>query len=242
MRLAAVALLVAGLPAPERVVPLLEETYHVQGVAVDGALAWVSAVDREQRRCLLFQFSLEDGTLRQRTECGDRTRFHPGGIDIDESSLWTPAAEYKPDSSAWIERRDRRNGALLFRFEVKDHIGALTRLPDRLMGASWDARTIYEWTFDGKLIRRRVNPTPWRIQDWKYRDGALVCAAVAPRGSSEHSVVWLDPETLEVRRTLPVGVTDRGVPFTNEGLDVRGGKLYLLPEDAPSRLFVFSLP
>ena len=64
---------------------------------------------------------------------------------------------------------------------------------------------------------------------------------MAPRGSTDHSIVWFDPETLEVRRALAVGLTDRAVPFTNEGLDWAGDRLYLLPEDAPSRLFVFPM-
>lgn len=227
------------LPAPERVLTLQGATHHVQGVVVDGDAVWVTAVDRAMRRGLLFEFDGASGALRKTVASGEGSRFHPGGFDLDESSFWIPAAEYRAHSSAWIERRDHRTGALLSRFEVHDHIGAIARLPDRLLGANWDARVLYEWTLEGKLIRKRDNPTPWRFQDIKYRDGLLVCAAVAPRGSNDHSVVWLDPETLEVKRTLPVGLTDRGVPFTNEGLEFRNGKLYLLPEDEPSRLFVF---
>jgi hypothetical protein len=29
---------------------------------------------------------------------------------------------------------------------------------------------------------------------------------------------------------------------THEGMAIKGSRLYLLPEDAPSRLFVFALP
>jgi hypothetical protein len=32
------------------------------------------------------------------------------------------------------------------------------------------------------------------------------------------------------------------VPYTNEGMTIRGGSLYLLPEDERSRLFRFKLP
>ena len=42
-------------------------------------------------------------------------------------------------------------------------------------------------------------------------------------------------------RRVRAGKTDRGVSLTNEGMTFRGGKLYLLPEDDPSRLFVFDL-
>lgn len=241
MRLLAL-LLLAGLPAPERVLTLQGSSHHVQGIVVDGRALWVTAVNREQREGLLLAYDLEKGTLTSRVTCGEGERFHPGGFDSDDGSFWIPSAEYKAASSAWIERRDRRTGALISRFEVNDHIGAVARLPDRLLGANWDARRFYEWTLDGKLIRVRTNPTPWRFQDIKFRGGLVVGSAVAPRGSTDHSVVWFDPETLEVKRTIATGLTDRGVPFTNEGIDQVSGKLYLLPEDAPSRLFIFRLP
>jgi hypothetical protein len=34
----------------------------------------------------------------------------------------------------------------------------------------------------------------------------------------------------------------RVTPYTNEGMTLRDGVLYLLPEDEPSRLFRFRLP
>jgi hypothetical protein len=245
MRLASGLLLIASLsslPAPERVLALQGETHHVQGIALDGGGLWVTAVDRAQRQGLLLRFDLASGKPLLRLSSGEGERFHPGGFDLDATSLWIPAAEYKPLSSAWIERRDRHTGALLSRFETTDHIGAIARLPDRLLGANWDARRFYEWTTDGKLIRVRDNPTPWRFQDLKFRDGLLVGAGVGPKGSNQHAIVWLDPKTLQVRKLLPAGATDRGVPFPNEGLDLRDGRLFLLPEDTPSRLFTFSIP
>ncbi len=41
-------------------------------------------------------------------------------------------------------------------------------------------------------------------------------------------------------RRVEMGTTSRGVPFTNEGITFRGGRLYLLPEDDPSRLFILT--
>ena len=51
-----------------------------------------------------------------------------------------------------------------------------------------------------------------------------------------------DPETLVVKRQIVTGATDRGVAYTHEGMAVRDGILYLLPEDEPSRLLRFKLP
>ena len=38
---------------------------------------------------------------------------------------------------------------------------------------------------------------------------------------------------------LSAGNNDRGVPYTREGMAFRGNRILLLPEDGPSRLFVF---
>ena len=56
------------------------------------------------------------------------------------------------------------------------------------------------------------------------------------------AIDWIDPATLEVTRRIVTGVTDRGVPYTNEGMTIRGSSLYLLPEDDRSRLFRYQLP
>ena len=53
------------------------------------------------------------------------------------------------------------------------------------------------------------------------------------------AIEWWDPKSWKMVRRITVGMTDRGKPFTHEGMAWRGGRLYLLPEDAPSRLFVF---
>lgn len=51
---------------------------------------------------------------------------------------------------------------------------------------------------------------------------------------------WLALENYRLLRRDEMGLTSRGVPFTNEGMTYRSGKLYLLPEDDPSRLFILT--
>jgi hypothetical protein len=41
---------------------------------------------------------------------------------------------------------------------------------------------------------------------------------------------------------LPLGNTDRSQPLTREGMTLFENRLWLLPEDGDSRLFVFELP
>jgi hypothetical protein len=51
---------------------------------------------------------------------------------------------------------------------------------------------------------------------------------------------WLDYPSLSLIRRVTVGQTSRGVPYTSEGMAIRGDRVFLLPEDSPSRLFQFS--
>ncbi|NWG13260.1 MAG: alpha-L-fucosidase [Acidobacteria bacterium] len=224
---------------PEVVVNLPGETHHVQGLLVSGDRAFVTSVDRAALKGYLFEYDLKTGKRLRTVELQQGARYHPGGFDGDEDSLWVPVAEYRAASTTVIQRRSVKSLDLISSFEVPDHVGALAVGPDKLYAANWDACKLIDIAKDGKIIRIRDNPTPLRVQDWKYRHGTLIASAVAPPGSGDHAVVWLDPETLRVLKTYPAGTTDRGVPFTNEGLDSRDGTLYLLPEDSPSRLFVF---
>lgn len=245
--LVAVALMVPAFGAsptlertkPERVVALEGATHHVQGLLIDGTTAYVTSVDRESNKGFLFTYSLSDGRRLRSIEIQLGEMYHPGGFDADDEHLYIPVAEYRPNSRTVVQKRDKETLELVSSFEVGDHIGAVAVGSDRLYMANWDARKIYEYTFDGKMLRARRNPTPWRYQDMKYRYGSLVASALAPRPATNHSVVWIDPETLEPLRAVAAGATDRGVPFVNEGLDLRDGTIYALPEDAPSRIFVF---
>ncbi len=224
---------------PERVLTLGGKTHHVQGLLVTGDRAYVTAVDRAAQKGYLFEYDLKTGGRLRTVEVQRGARFHPGGFDGDGESLWIPVAEYRPGSSTVIERRSKKSLDLISSFEVADHIGALAVAPGKLYAANWDARKLIEFGLDGKILRSRDNPTALRIQDWKYRHGILVASAVTPDGVKGAAAVWLDPETLRVLKTVPAGVTDRGAPFSREGLDSEDGVLYLLPEDDASRVFEF---
>ncbi len=223
-----------------RTISLDGETHHVQGIAVDEGRLWVTAVDRAAGKGWLFEQELESGKRIRTAEISHGALVHPGGFDHDEDSLWIPVAEYRPDSRTTIQRRSKDTLELLSSFEVPDHIGALAVLPEGLLLANWDARKFYLYSRDGQLLSSRPNPNPTRYQEIKRRYGAIVASGLAGRGGDSRAVIeWLDPETLRPLGREALGRTDRGVPLTNEGMDLRDGYLYLLPEDSPSRLFVF---
>jgi len=217
-----------------RTVALEGNTHHVQGIDVRGSRFWLTAVDRTARKGYLFEYDLSTGKRLREVEVQSGAMFHPGGLQLDADSLWLPVAEYRRESHSRIERRSLENLQVISAFEVDDHIGAVACGKGRLYGANWDARQIYEWNPEGKLLRRRDNPSPVHYQDMKFIDGSLIA-------SGPGFIHWLDPESLSIRRQIKTGSTDRGVPFTNEGMALAPGSLYLLPEDAPSRLFEFRL-
>ncbi len=224
-----------------RTVPLEGTTYHVQGIAVDGARLWVTSVDTSASKAWLFEYDIDTGKRRRAVEMTDGARFHPGGLDEDIDSLWLPVAEYRAASSAIIEQRSKETLEVISRFEVGDHVGAVAVCGDQIIGANWDARTLYTWSRDGKLLAKRANPHETRYQDLKCDAGALVGSGTFPKPRAGGVVEWMDPETLDVLDAVHLGQTDRGRAYNAEGMAIRDGRLYLLPEDGQSRLFIFDL-
>jgi hypothetical protein len=213
---------------------------HVQGIDVEGGTLWITAVDDPARTGVLSRHDLASGRLLVTVDLRDGQRYHPGGIQVDGDALWVPLAEYRRSSSTWIQKRNKSTLELISQFAVADHIGCVAVAGGVVWGGNWDAARIYRWRDDGTLIDVRDNPTGTRYQDMKLVDGALVASGL--RSPGEGAIDWLDPETLAVRRRVLTGVTDRQVTYTHEGMTVRDGVLYLLPEDTPSRLFRFRLP
>jgi hypothetical protein len=230
----------AGEPKPIRTVSLKGDTFHVQGIDLENSRLWVTSVDKEGKRGLLLEFRLESGQLLRSLEVQQGDRYHPGGVMVDADSLWLPVAEYKRDSSALVQRRNKQTLQVISQFEVPDHIGAIAVTPDAIVGANWDSRDLYVWDRNGKLLRKSANPTDVAIQDMKFVNGALIGSGL--RADKSGAMVWIEWPSLRVIRTLSLGRTDRGVAYTHEGMTIRRGKLWLVPEDAPSRLFTFRMP
>jgi hypothetical protein len=221
------------------VIPLRGLVHHVQGIDLDENALWVTSVDSATRKGYLHEFALPSGELTRSIEIQDGSRFHPGGLAADEKSLWIPVAEYKRNSSAVIQRRSRKTLELESQFEVPDHIGCIAVRENELVGGNWDSRVLYVWDLSGNLKQKIPNTTGNAFQDLKFDDGKLVGSGLLPGRAG--AIDWLDFPSLRVIRRISAGKTDRGEPFTREGMAVRNGRLYLLPEDGPSRLFVFKL-
>ncbi|HWQ55900.1 MAG TPA: DUF6454 family protein [Bryobacteraceae bacterium] len=230
---------VDDLGAPGRIVQLQGPVDHPQGIEVAGGRLWVTWVDRKARTGHLGEFDLSTGKLLRSVPVHRGERYHPGGLAAEGDSLWLPVAEYKRDGSTLIERRSMKTLEIEAEFEVPDHIGCVAAAPGRLYGGNWDARRIYTWDPAGRLLATRENPVGTRFQDLKFSDGLLVGGGLRAEGGS---IDWLDPADLRLIERTRAGKTDRGVTLTHEGMALAGGRIYLLPEDSPGRLFVFARP
>jgi hypothetical protein len=223
-----------------RTIDLRGDTHHVQGIDFDERHVWVTSVDKDQRKGYLQEFSIAAGELLRTVEVTTGDRFHPGGISAYGESLWVPVAEYRRDSSSVVQKRSIRTLKLENQFDVADHIGCMAAAPGVLVGANWDSRDFYFWDQFGRLLRKVPNPTANAYQDIKFVDGRLVASGLLP--GRKGAVDWLEYPSLRLIRRVTVGQTSRGIPYTSEGMAVRGDRLFLLPEDSPSRLFQFRYP
>lgn len=95
------------------------------------------------------------------------------------------------------------------------------------------------WDNSGRLIRKMPNPTANAYQDMKFVDGRLIASGLLPGGAG--AIDWLEYPSLRLIQRINLGRTDRGIPYTSEGMAIRANRLLLLPEDSPSRLFEFRL-
>lgn len=222
-------------------IPLRATLHHVQGIDTDGKHLWVSSVWKDQKKGFLSKFELASGKLLVQVEVQDGARIHPGGIALHRDSIWIPVAEYDRDGPTSVQRRDSRTLALQSSFDVNDHIGCIAAAKKFLIGGNWDSRTLYRWSHAGRELARTPNPRANAYQDLKFVSGELVGSGLGP-SKKDGAIEWLDAARgFRLTRRIEAGATDRGVAFTNEGMAIHGGKLYLLPEDDPSRLFVFTL-
>jgi hypothetical protein len=220
-------------------VPLEGIQHHVQGIDTDGKLLWVTSVDAKAGKGYLTQYEVATGRMLKRVEVQEEKRIHPGGISLDGESLWIPVAEYDRDGPSTIQRRNATTLELEGRFDVNDHIGCVAAAKAWLVGANWDARKVYHWSRDGAQLVSMANPRPLAWQDIKVVDGRVVASGAEGRNAG--AIEWLDMDTLTLLRRVQAGKTDRGVRFTNEGMAVDDGRLYLVPEDGESRLFIFRI-
>jgi hypothetical protein len=239
--------------ASDDALPLAFDAGHPQGMVRIGDVWWISTVDARERRGWLLAADATDGSLLDRIPVGDDVRFHPGGMDFDGTSLWLACSEYKPHSTAIVERFEPGGGdrRAQVAFSVDDHVGAIVRLgPDGdLVGWTWGSRELLRWSVDGGALGRAENPDHFvDHQDGQWLEGDLVlCSGVGSLGLGGFAL--LRGSDLRVLRSVPFfhrsPVSGRSATQNPVFAEVVGDEVvvHLLPDDGDrAAIYGFSTP
>jgi hypothetical protein len=209
-------------------VPIGFVTHHPQGMVKIGQTLYVSSVeikvrtrrvprpvdgyDRDTGEGVGHLFKLDmAGNLLADLRLGERTIYHPGGIDYDGKFIWVPLAEYRPNSRSIVYRVDPENMKATEVFRFADHIGGIVSNTDdkTLHGVSWGSRRFYRWTLgnDGKVTNATIPPEKLRTLN------------------TSHYLDYQDCQYVGRRRMLCTGVTELrqtlfAQPFRLGGIDL----------------------
>lgn len=226
--------------------PIEHPTRHVQGLCVNDEWFWISSVDKQAKAGWVFRVERRSLRVVAERKLADGARYHPGGMQWRQGELWVPLAEYRPHSTSSVLRLDAMSLETRGEFNVDDHLGAVAAAEDgTLLAANWDARQVYVFTPDGKLLRRVDSPTGVAYQDWEWHGDALYATGQTTIDGAKTAVIdLLDGQSLALRKRylLRGQVRSGGSNFGREGLSYFLGKFYLLPEDGPRTTVYEFLP
>ncbi len=217
--------------------PLRHGHDHVQGLDVNEKWFWISAVDRRTKTGWVWRVDRRTLQTVAERNITQGALYHAGGLQVVGDSLWVPIAEYRPQSSARILELDAMTLAERRSFAVPDHIGAVASDgKTAILGANWDARKIYRWALDGKLLGAVDFRERLAVQDMKWVQGLLYAGgALLATNNAACFVDQLDPASLAVVQRFAAW---DGTCYTQEGMAVFGGRFFFLPGDGPdSRIY-----
>lgn len=223
--------------------PLKFFTGHVQGIAFSKNYLFLSAVDKEEKTGYFFKIDPVSFNLLDQLKLKVGKIYHPGGISIYGGYIYLPLAEYKSDSNAVIFKIDPETLKVAASFTVADHIGAVTTDGEgHIFGMNWDARDIYIWNMEGKILKKFKNKRKIAYQDIEYRDGKLYCSGIkkSVRKEGVIDIYKFDSTnlTLTIIKTHPMPQLKLTESIAKEGMTIKDGYFYFVPEDFPkTRLY-----
>ncbi len=245
-----------GAPGEEKVEPVVlqvgqqwrinDATHHVQGLCITEDFFWLSSVERREQNGWIFKVDRKDLKVVAKRELVDGPRFHPGGMQLVDGTIWVPLAEYRRHSTTTVLALNAETLSETNRFSVDDHLGAVA-VDDhgKIYAANWDARQIYVFDDEGKRLRMVDSSTGVAYQDFECHDGYLWGTGRTLVNGSKQSVVdVLDIAELTLRQRIVLRGTTAtvGPNFAREGFTLFGKSLYLMPEDGPeTRVYEFRI-
>jgi hypothetical protein len=265
-------------------VPIAFRTFHPQGLVKIGDTLYVSSVDvtvrttrfaaprggfdRDAGEGVGHLFKIDAmGRLMADARLGERTMYHPGGLDYDGTSIWCPVSEYRPNSRSIVYRIDPVTLRATEVLRFADHLGAIVYdTDDRMLhGISWGSRWFYRWTLDrnGAVINAGADPASIRAlnsshyidyQDCKYAGARrMLCTGVADLRQSADGAPFrlgglelVDLTTGHPLHQVPVPLwTPSGLDMTHNPVWIEpsatGLRAYFIPEDDVSTLYIYEV-
>jgi hypothetical protein len=259
-------------------------THHPQGMVKIGDAFYVSAVevkvptrrlprpidgyDRNTGEGVGHLFKIDSaGRLLADLTLGEKSIYHPGGIDYDGTNIWVPVAEYRPNSRSIVYRVDPAAMKATEVFRFADHLGGIVHDTDdhTLHGVSWGSRRFYRWRLggNGRVMNATAAPETLRrlnashyvdYQDCKYAGRhRMLCTGVAELrqtpGGAPFRLGGVDLVDLRDGRPLhqvPVPVwTSGGLDMTHNPVWIEssgdGLRAYFMPEDDRSTIYVYEV-
>ncbi len=260
-------------------VPIRFRTFHPQGMVKIGETIFISSVevtvptkrfpapvngmDRDTGEGVGHLFKLDaSGNLVTDIRIGEKTMYHPGGMDYDGTSIWVPVAEYRPNSRSIVYRVNPQTMSATEVLRVNDHIGGLAYDTDdnTLHGVSWGSRRFYRWKIDRGEVRgasqqkaAALNPSHYvDYQDCKYAGRhRMLCTGVSELRVPSN--VWPfrlgGVDLIDLRDGRPLHQAPV-LLWTTGGLDMThnpawfeatatGLRAYFIPEDDRSTMYVY---
>ncbi len=201
--------------------------FHVQGLLVTQDCFYVTSVDALRLEGWIFKLDRKTMDLLGKRQLAIGKDIHPGGIDFDGERIWVPVAAYRKCSHTHIMAVDPTTLEAKTQFQVDDHIGAVARSNDRLIGANWGAEQFYFWTVEGRLVAKKPSPTGIAYQDCKGCGDTIACLGGG-------YLDWIDVKRWCLVKRLPVGRSSSGASLSREGLGLFGDSVFFLPDDGPA--------
>ena len=212
------------------------------------------------------QYQVLDLSLTQ-PKYRDQSLDHPGGFDFDGQHFWIPIARSRPQGPTVVVKVDPASKQPMsewkaeIAFESEDHVGAIAtdNIRGEIYGANWDTKKIHVWSVTGKLLRT-IDRDVWvesnaewalAVQDWKVLGESQIIAGGIDKSrnrkpSESRAVVEIYDvaERKLIRQIRLPSIEGLSKPLTNEGMQLLGNDLILLPEDigAGARIFRFRMP
>jgi hypothetical protein len=251
------------------------QTFHTQGLTKVGGYYFLTAVDvkrwpekypgpvngmdRDTGEGVgrVFKFD-ESGKLVAQATIGEKSIYHPGGIDFDGKYIWIPVCEYRPHGASSVYRMDPLTMKTEKMWDVPDALGALVCVGNEaLIGMNWDSEHFYKWAHKGdaqhgwELVSKESNNMlTFKIQDAKYvGDKTMLCSGLNRWKQGDQSftlggIQLTRTDRYETLYQLPLKLkTPRGANICNNPFfpEIKDGRLRLTfaPDDDHTVLYIY---